>query len=154
MLAALKSQPEVCVYLVLAVLNALKLNISLKSQCFEKSCHFTISQRLETGHKRLIGASPSCKKIKRIFFGRYESLISNIPNKTIKMSKDDVHTTVTKTHRSELVLLDLPQDRIYGFVPNGQSIKTCKGGGGEPTHVTLQVTSSSKHLIFGSKASL
>lgn len=32
-----------------------------------------------------------------------------------------VHTTVTKTHRSELVMSDLPQDRIYGFVPNGQA---------------------------------
>lgn len=39
--------------------------------------------------------------------------------------KDDVRTTMTKTHRGELVLSDLPQDRIYGFVPNGyaQSIK-------------------------------
>lgn len=36
-----------------------------------------------------------------------------------KKVKDDVHTTETKTHRGELVLSDLPQDRIYGFVPNG-----------------------------------
>lgn len=43
----------------------------------------------------------------------------------MKTFNHDVHTTVTKTHRSELVLSDLPQDRIYGFVPNGhgQSIK-------------------------------
>lgn len=40
-------------------------------------------------------------------------------------AKDDVHTIMTETHRGELVLTDLPQDRIYGFVPNGngQSIK-------------------------------
>lgn len=36
-------------------------------------------------------------------------------------AKGAVLTTVTKTHRSELVLSDLPQDRIYGFVPNGLS---------------------------------
>lgn len=37
----------------------------------------------------------------------------------MKKVKDDVRTTMTKTHRGELVLSDLPQDRIYGFVPNG-----------------------------------
>ncbi len=41
-----------------------------------------------------------------------------------KGSKDDVHTTMTKTHRGELVLSDLSQDRIYGFVPNGYAHRT------------------------------
>lgn len=53
---------------------------------------------------------------------KFESLKQKKGKKGLK---DDVHTTMTKTHRGELVLSDLPQDRIYGFVPNGygQSIK-------------------------------
>ena len=37
-----------------------------------------------------------------------------------------VHTTTTETLRGELVRSDLPQDRIYGFVPRGKSFKVSK----------------------------
>lgn len=54
--------------------------------------------------------------------GQGISITSHFTNKEHQrchLKKDVVHTTMTETHREELVMSDLPQDRIYGFVPSG-----------------------------------